>query len=104
AVFLVPPDESDFRLKAERATVVNFKAVPQLGAELAEWAQRLRDVLGVSNLNNQLPHGFDKIPGAMRVLYRDRPAESLVTAAQKYHARYVIATRHLEPQFDDMLI
>jgi hypothetical protein len=84
--------------------VVNFKAVPQLGAELAEWAQRLRDVLGLTNLNTQLPHGFDKIPPAMRAIYRDRPADELFAAAQKYKARYVIATRDLGPGADDKLI
>jgi hypothetical protein len=104
AIFLVPPDESDFRLRAERATVVNFKAVPQLGAELSEWAQRLRDVLGLTNLNHQLPHGFDKIPPAMRSIYKDRPADALIATAEKYHARYVVSMRHLEPQYDDKLI
>src|SRR5207302_3354086 len=54
AIFLVPPDESDFRLRAQRAIVVNFKAVPQLGAELAERANRLRDTLSVRNLKPEL--------------------------------------------------
>ena len=104
AIFLVPPDESDWRMRAERATVVNFKAVPQLGAELAQWAQRLRDVLGLTNLNEELPHGFDKIPPAMRILYHARPADALFAAAKKYNARYVVATRHLDPQYDPKLI
>jgi hypothetical protein len=104
AIFLVPPDESDFRLRAERAIVVNFKAVPQLGSELAEWAQRLRDILGVTNLQKQLPHGFDKIGPAMRVIYKERPGDALFAAARKYDARYVIATHHLEPQYDPQLI
>jgi len=104
AIFLTPPDESDWRLRAQRATVVNFKAVPQLGAELAEWAQRLRDTLGLTHLNKQLPRGFDKIPPAMRAIYKDRPGEALFAVAHKYKARYVIATRHLEPQYDDKLI
>jgi hypothetical protein len=104
AIFLVPPDESDFRLRAGRAIVVNFKAVPQLGAELSEWAQRLRDTLGLTNLNHQLPHGFDKIGPAMRVIYKDRPADALFAAAQKYNARYVIATRDLGEQYDSKLV
>jgi hypothetical protein len=104
AIFLVPPDESDFRLRAQRAIVVNFKAVPQLGSELAEWAQRLRDVLGVTNLQKQLPHGFDKIGPAMRAIYKQRTGDELFAAARKYDARYVIATHHLEPQYDPQLI
>ena len=97
AIFLVPPDESDFRLRAERAMVVNFKAVPQLGDELAEWAQRLRDTLGITNLNKQLPHGFDKIPRRCARSTRTRPGDALFAAAEKYNARYVVATRRLGP-------
>jgi hypothetical protein len=104
AIFLVPPDESDFRLRAQRAIVVNFKAVPQLGSELAEWAQRLRDTLGITDLYHQLPHGFDKIGPAMRVIYHKRTGEQLAPVARKYHAQYIIATHHLEPEFDHELI
>ena len=46
AIFVVPPGESDFRLESRRAVVVNFKAVPQLGSELTEWAQRFARCAG----------------------------------------------------------
>jgi hypothetical protein len=104
ALFLVPPNESEFRLRAQRAIIVNFKAVPQLGSELAEWSQRLRDVLGLDDLQKQLPNGFDKVGPAMGRLYDNRSADDLFAVARKYDARYVVATHHLDAQYDGKLI
>ncbi|HEX3356101.1 MAG TPA: DUF6798 domain-containing protein, partial [Tepidisphaeraceae bacterium] len=104
AVFLVPPNESEFRLQAQRAIIVNFKAVPQLGSELAEWSQRLRDVLGLDDLQKQLPNGFDKVGPAIGRIYDHRTAEELFAVARKYDARYVVATQHLDARYDDKLI
>jgi hypothetical protein len=104
AIFLTPPDESEFRLRGERAVIVNFKAVPQLGGELKQWSGRLKDVLGLDDLTNQLPNGFDKVGPAMRKIYNKRTPEELFDVARKYEARYVIATHDLGVQYDDKLI
>ena len=67
AVFLVPPQETEFRYYARRAIVVNFKGVPQLAGELIDldtyevrparaelerlidWVAPIADELGVSS-------------------------------------------------------
>jgi hypothetical protein len=46
AAFLAPPDEEMFRFHCERATVVDWKAVPLVPRELAAWLERLKDVTG----------------------------------------------------------
>jgi hypothetical protein len=92
AIFLVPPQESEFRYRARRAIVVNFKAVPQLSGELAQWRDRLQDVLGISNLTS-LPRGFDRVGAAMGQLYATRSADALIAVAHHYHAGYIVTTR-----------
>jgi hypothetical protein len=104
AIFLVPPEESEFRLRAQRAIVVNFKCVPQLDQELIQWDERLRDVLGLTNLYRQLPNGFDKIPAAMARIYSARTGDELFIAAKKYDARYVVASHGLGSRFRHQLV
>jgi hypothetical protein len=95
AVFLVPPDEESMRLKGRRAIVVNFKSVPQLSSELVEWNKRLSDVLDLRNLT-QLPHDYRQVLPAIRQRYDRASSGSLVAAAGKYGARFIVATHPLE--------
>lgn len=91
AVFLVPPQEEQFRLRAQRAIVVNFKGVPQFSGELVEWRHRLCDVLDVSSLT-VLPHRFDRTLAAMADAYDQLPAQHLARVARLYRARYVVTS------------
>lgn len=92
AVFLVPPAESSFRLHAQRAIVVNFKAVPQLSGELGEWRDRLCAVLAMDDLG-ALPRGYRPVLTAIDHRYASLSAEQLIAAARKYRARYIITCR-----------
>jgi hypothetical protein len=99
AVFLVPPQETDFRLYAERAIVINFKHVPQLSGEIIEWQKRLLDVLGVPDVSG-FPRGYEQTLAAIESLYEHRTAAELFAVASKYHARYVVVDHSLGKQFD----
>ena len=92
AIFLVPPAEQSMRVDGLRAVVVNFKAVPQLSAELAEWRHRMEAVVGVDLKSLQRP-----MPATLRhldTLYNSRSTTDLISTARRYNARYVItATR-----------
>ena len=48
AQFLIPPDLDYFRLEAERATIVDLKAMPINKSGLIQWYQRLEDISGTS--------------------------------------------------------
>jgi hypothetical protein len=95
AIFLVPPSEQAFRLRAQRAIVVNFKCVPQLSGELAEWRDRMCDVMDMPSLR-ALPKGFTKTIAAIRERYDSLSAPQLAAAAKKYNARYILATHPLK--------
>ncbi len=95
AIFLVPPDEQAFRLRAQRAIVVNFKAVPQLSGELPAWRDRLRDVLDLPDLMT-LPRPFETTLHAIRQQYESLPPEHLQSIARKYGARYVLTAHRID--------
>ena len=101
ALFIVPPDEQAFRLRAQRAIVVNFKAVPQLSAELKEWRRRMEDVLATDV--TALPQPFPATLEAMRQRYDSLDPQHLIDVAHQYGARYVLS-RVRWPQHDTLRI
>jgi hypothetical protein len=98
AIFLVPPQETDFRLYAQRAIVVNFKHVPQLSGEIVQWEKRLLDVLGVPDVSG-FPHEYTQTLAAIGSTYENRPPADLFAVARKYGARYIVVDHSLGPQF-----
>ena len=102
AIFLVPPDEQAFRLRAQRAIVVNFKCVPQLSSELPEWRRRLDDILALDI--RDLPTGgatsFERTLAEMRAIYERRPPEHLAKVAQHYNARYILLAHRLGDEWE----
>lgn len=102
AIFLVPPSEQSFRLRARRAIVVNFKGVPQLSSELAQWRERLCDVLQVDDLSS-LPCGLAAAEDAMRLRYDRLSPEQLHQIARRWGATYVVASHSIE-QWKERLV
>jgi hypothetical protein len=103
AVFLVPPQETDFRLYGQRAIVVNFKHVPQLSGEIIEWERRLLDVLGVTNVTG-FPRDYTQTLASIESLYEHRAAADLFAVAKKYGARYVVVDHSLGQPFDAAVV
>ena len=91
ALFLLPPDASAFGVNARRGQVVSFKLVPQLAGELAQWDQRLRDVLDVPDLSVYAGGfaGYRDAQRHMRERYDALPSDHLFAVARRYGARYV---------------
>ncbi len=83
AQFLVPPDLEYFRLKAGRAIVVDFKAVPMNRSSILGWYQRLADISGVARPADmeQVARGYDRIDTARLEVLR-----------RKYDLGYLVVT------------
>ncbi|MEA2707458.1 MAG: hypothetical protein QOF78_59 [Phycisphaerales bacterium] len=98
AVFLIPPDEQAFRLRARRAIVVNYKCVPQLSAELPEWRERLGQVLMLDI--RELPRPFDRTLKEIHRRYEGRQPEHYANVARRYGARYILLAHELPPDWE----
>ncbi|HYO08147.1 MAG TPA: DUF6798 domain-containing protein [Tepidisphaeraceae bacterium] len=103
AVFVVPPNEQDFRLGAQRAVVVDFKGVPQLSAELSQWRDRLQAVLDLPDLR-VLPRPFPATLRAIRDRYQKLPPEHLAAVARRYGARYLFLAHRLPEQWEPLRV
>lgn len=103
AILLTPPDETEMRLRGQRAIVVNYKCVPQLSSELPQWRDRLQDVLDLPDLM-VLPKGFNATLAAIRKQYDSLTGEHLKQIAKKYDARYVVATHSLSDLPDSEVV
>jgi hypothetical protein len=81
------------RVYGKRAIVVNYKGVPQLSIELAQWQTRMEAVLGVPL--ETLPRPMPETLKAMEQIYANRSAKDLLAVAKAYNATFIIT---LAPQ------
>jgi hypothetical protein len=93
AIFDVPPGMGSFRLIAERAVVVDFKALPFPDAALREWHTRMRDAYG------EVPGGGFAALARMETNHRGVSDQRLDAIARRYGASYAVLyadtpTRH----------
>ena len=85
ALFLLPPQEGDFRLPARRAIVVNFKTFAWGDKGLLDWRERISDVTGNKPLalgNNFIEELSDK--------YNALTPQQITSLQQKYGFDYVV--------------
>jgi hypothetical protein len=98
AIFLVPPHEQEFRLRAQRAIVVNYKCVPQLSGELPAWRERLGQILMMDI--RQLRTPFKLTLYDIRDRYENLPPAHYANVARRYDARYVLVGRRLPQEWE----
>ena len=94
SVFLIPPSNSRFRLAAERAIVINFKAFPFQDDAMIAWRERLEDVGGP--IATHLSTG-----DRLRILdsvFEGRSSAELLELAAKYNVDYVVRRTPLPRQ------
>jgi hypothetical protein len=84
AIFLTPPSWGQFRILAQRAIVVDFKAFPFSDVSMKAWHQRLVDCYGESRGT-----GFHALPG-LEANYRSIQDSKLGELRQRYGADFAV--------------
>ncbi len=87
AVFVTPPDTGVFRMVAERATVVDFKAFPFGDTAMVEWRERLRRCYGDTSKS-----GF-RASRQLAARYRATAPETLADRGCDYGATFAVIER-----------
>ena len=91
AIYLTPPDLEGLRFMAQRAIVVDWKAVPLIPTELLIWYQRLCDVTGREVKGSGDMGGYNSID-----------PERLALLVSKYHPDYMVLRRGSESRFEGL--
>lgn len=95
AIIVVPPWIVGARLIIDRAIVVNTKAFPVYASEMAEWADRIRDITGVDPRNGRA--FVEKGANVWQLYargYQEQTVKDLVGAARKYGADFLLVSTH----------
>ena len=100
ALFIVPPDQNNFRVLASRAVLVQWKAFPFGDPAMAEWYQRMRDCYVQPDIDvkpeiTRLPN-----PDALSQAYHKISDPQLVSIARKYGCNYAILYADTETRLD----
>jgi len=96
ADFLVPPLAEWFRLRAERAVVFDWKAIPYQPQTTIEWFARLQAVTNDSTPPLQWKGGLPSRP-RIAAEYTALPPDLVVRVARRYGADYVVRERTSAP-------
>ena len=89
SVFLIPPSMSNFREKAERAVVVDWKAIAYRPDEMIEWFHRLEAINGgEGSLKNVSGTGLRD-----NSRYDSLSTEALRAVIRTYDVDYVVINR-----------
>jgi hypothetical protein len=89
SVFLIPPKFEKFRLIANRAIVVDWKAFPFQEKAMLEWAKRICTIGNIPNCNFRYITMQKVIDG-----YYEEKAEQILKLRQKYNFNYFISDRY----------
>lgn len=96
AVFVVPPSLGQFRFGAQRAIVVDFKAIPFADEALREWNSRMHACC--------VPSGFEGTPGQAAFVrgYREIDDERLRYLHDTYGARFAVLIAGMQTNLPEM--
>ena len=86
AVFATPPSLSSFRSEAQRAIVVNHKAIPFTDRHMITWFERLTDLAPVGRPERGAPDLLYRLDAAFESLTE----RQLVELGQRYEFRHVL--------------
>ena len=93
AIFAVPPGWDHFRSQAQRAIVVNFKAVPFHQPYMTEWFTRLLDLAPITPPQR----GGAQFIAALDSAYMSLPPPEIQQLATKYGVDYIVRQKGTGP-------
>ncbi len=88
SIFIIPPHIVDFRLKVNRAIVINHQAIPFKSNQVIEWKNRLEDVTNhiefksAKNRRKELQDGYNSLT-----------EEDFINLQDKYGFDYILVER-----------
>lgn len=94
ALFAIPPQWGHFRSQAERAIVVNFKAVPFHEPYMTQWFLMLRDLAPVS----LPPRGGISLMPVLDHAFLALPPEEILELADQYGFEYIVRQEAVAPE------
>ena len=96
AVFVIPPTESWFRLRAARAISFEWSSVPYQSAATIDWFHRLQALTGDTTSAARW-HGGKSGRDAIEAKYDALPRDSQIQVAHEFGAQYVVRRRGTSP-------
>lgn len=87
-VFITPPYKDDFRARAERAIVVDFKGFSYAETEIVEWKNRLLDLTNGAILRNGRLG-----PGELKSGFNSLSESNVSSLGLRYKVQYVVTER-----------
>jgi len=100
AIFLIPPTMEDFRLRADRAIVIDWKAFPFKDSAIIEWRDRIFDVTN-NQENNLIFQGFSSYP-QLEKSYTLLNESYFLYLSKKYNVEYVVINKSRELEFTEL--
>ncbi len=100
AIFIIPPTMEDFRLRANRAIVVDWKAFPFKDSAIIEWRDRIFDVTN-NQENNLIFQGFSSYP-QLEKSYTLLNESYFLYLCEKYNVEYMVITTERELKFTEL--
>ncbi len=98
AVFIIPPQNEDFRLRAERAVVADLKSNAFEESQTIEWWERIRRLLNLDSPPRLRPGYSDFIDARYRTL---EPAQ-IRSLARDYGAAYAVTPAGMDMDFPEV--
>ena len=85
SLFLIPPNIASFRLEAERAVIVDYKAFPFNDKDLKEWISRIKDVTN----NVEFKHRGQRY-AEIKKGYATLTKEKVLRLKERYNLDYAV--------------
>jgi len=100
AIFIIPPTMEDFRLRANRAVIVDWKAFPFKDSAIIEWRDRINDITN-NKQNFKRYRGFNTY-SQLNNDYLSLNNSYILYLKEKYNAEYLVMMKEKQLNFTEI--